>query len=76
MRNRHYTPQLPRSQVSLLYHLARARRQPMTRLVAEIVDDYLAAHGIRHVSDVGHAELGSTPPASAAPYDSQASRAA
>jgi hypothetical protein len=42
MRNRYYTPQLDRDLVTLLYHTAKARREPMTRLVSALVREGLA----------------------------------
>jgi hypothetical protein len=42
MRNRYYTPQLDRDLVTLLYHTARSRRAPMTRLASDLVRDGLA----------------------------------
>ena len=42
MRNRYYTPQLDRELVTLLYHTARSRRMPMTRLASALVREGLA----------------------------------
>jgi hypothetical protein len=42
MRNRYYTPQLDRDLVTLLYHTARSRRVPMTRLASALVREGLA----------------------------------
>lgn len=36
-----YSPKIPDRLIPVLYRLARARRQPMTTLVAEILDAYL-----------------------------------
>lgn len=38
-----YSPKIPDRLIPALYWLARSRSQPMTRLVAEIVEAYLAA---------------------------------
>jgi len=38
-----YSPKIPEHLIPPLYWLARSRSQPMTRLVAEIVEAYLAA---------------------------------
>ncbi len=37
-----YSPKIAEPQVRVLYRLARARGVPMTRLVAEIIEAYLA----------------------------------
>jgi predicted transcriptional regulator len=37
-----YSPKIPERLIPRLYRLARARRQPMTTLVAEVLEDYLA----------------------------------
>lgn len=42
MRSRYYTPQLDRDLVTLLYHSARSRRVPMTRLASALVREGLA----------------------------------
>lgn len=42
MRSRYYTPQLDRDLVTLLYHTARSRRMPMTRLASALVREGLA----------------------------------
>ena len=39
-----YQPALRPDQVTALYYLKRQQRRPMTRLVREAVDLYLAAH--------------------------------
>ena len=39
-----YRPALRPDQVKALYYLKRQMRRPMTRLVREAVDQYLAAH--------------------------------
>ena len=39
-----YQPALRPDQVAALYYLRRQMRRPMTRLVREAVDQYLAAH--------------------------------
>ena len=41
-----YSPKIPEHLIPALYRLARSRRQPMTRLVAEIVQAYLADQDI------------------------------
>lgn len=40
-RNRHYSPEIDRFLVSCLYHEARERRMPMTRLVDELLRNAL-----------------------------------
>src|SRR5262249_24046558 len=37
-----YSPKIPVRLIPGLYHVARARRMPMTRLVAEVLETYLA----------------------------------
>jgi hypothetical protein len=37
-----YSPRIPERLIPVLYRLARARRQPMTALVAELLDGRLA----------------------------------
>lgn len=37
-----YSPKIPERLIPELFRLARARRQPMTMLVADILDAYLA----------------------------------
>jgi hypothetical protein len=44
-RTRYYTPQLDRDLVSSLYHTAKARRIPMTRLASSLVREGLARLG-------------------------------
>jgi len=39
-----YQPALRPDQVTALYYLKKQQRRPMTRLVREAVDQYLAAH--------------------------------
>jgi len=41
-----YSPKIPEHLIPPLYWLARSRSQPMTRLVAEIVEAYLAAQDV------------------------------
>jgi hypothetical protein len=41
VRHTHYSPALPRDHVRRLYFAAKARRIPMTRLVAQLVDEGL-----------------------------------
>lgn len=36
-----YSPKIPERLIHPLYQMAQARRQPMTRVVAEILDAYL-----------------------------------
>lgn len=38
-----YSPKIPERLIPPLYQMARTRRQPMTRVVAEILDAYLAS---------------------------------
>ena len=40
-----YSPKIPERLIPALYRLARSRRQPMTRLVAEVLDAYLREEG-------------------------------
>jgi hypothetical protein len=40
-----YSPKIPERLIPPLYQLAKARRQPMTRMVAEILDAYLQSQG-------------------------------
>ena len=40
-RSRHYSPQLDRPLISALYHAAKARRIPMTRLASSLVREGL-----------------------------------
>ena len=42
MQKRFYTPQLDRDLVTLLYHTAKSRRMPMTRLASALVREGLA----------------------------------
>jgi len=44
-----YSPQLRREVVSRLYHLAKAERVPMTRLVDQLVNEALARCGLAHL---------------------------
>ena len=39
-----YQPALRPDQVTALYYLKRQRRRPMTKLIQEAVDQYLAVH--------------------------------
>jgi len=41
-----YSPKIPDHLIPPLYWLARSRSQPMTQLVAEIVEAYLAAQDV------------------------------
>ncbi len=41
-----YSPKIPEHLIPPLYWLARSRSQPMTRLIAEIVEAYLAAQDL------------------------------
>lgn len=41
-----YSPKIPDRFIPVLYRLARARRRPMTQLVAEAVECYLADQGV------------------------------
>jgi hypothetical protein len=38
---KHYSPQLSRALVSRLYHIAKAERMPMTKLVNRIIEQAL-----------------------------------
>jgi hypothetical protein len=40
-----YSPKIDERLIPPLYRLARSRRQPMTRLVAEVLEAYLADQG-------------------------------
>jgi hypothetical protein len=40
-----YSPKIPERLIPPLYQLAKARRQPMTRVVTEILDAYLQSQG-------------------------------
>ena len=46
-----YSPKIPERLIPALYHLARSRRQPMTALVAEILEAYLTAEGLEPQED-------------------------
>lgn len=41
-----YSPKIPERLIPPLYRLARARKEPMTRVVAEVLEDYLASQGL------------------------------
>lgn len=41
-----YSPKIPERLIPPLYRLARARNEPMTRVVAEVLEAYLASQGI------------------------------
>jgi hypothetical protein len=41
-----YSPKIPDRLIPALYRLARARGKPMTKIVAEALDAYLASHDI------------------------------
>jgi hypothetical protein len=41
-----YSPKIPDRFIPVLYRLGRAKGQPMTRLVAEAVEAYLASQGL------------------------------
>jgi len=40
-----YSPKIPERLIPPLYRMAQTRRQPMTRVVAEILDAYLEGQG-------------------------------
>jgi hypothetical protein len=40
-----YSPRLRRDQIKAMYYLKRFERRPMTKLVQEAIDRYLAPHG-------------------------------
>jgi len=50
-----YSPKIPERLIPPLYQMARTRRRPMTRIVAEILDAYLEGQGTS-TSDNRHAE--------------------
>jgi hypothetical protein len=41
-----YSPKIPERLIPVLYRLARARGKPMTTIVAEALDAYLASQGV------------------------------
>lgn len=41
-----YSPKIPERLIPPLYRLARSRGQPMTKIVAEALEAYLASQGI------------------------------
>jgi len=41
-----YSPKIPERLIPALYRLARARGKPMTAIVAEALDAYLASQGV------------------------------
>lgn len=45
-----YSPRIPEHLIPVLYRLARARQQPMTILVAEILDAYLSGLDSPHAA--------------------------
>ena len=47
-----YSPRIDERLIPVLYHLARARRTPMTALVAEAVQDYLARQDLSQLPRV------------------------
>lgn len=49
-----YSPKIPEHFIPALYRLARSRKRPMTQLVAEAVERYLANEG--HLEDVSGRE--------------------
>jgi hypothetical protein len=52
-----YSPKIPERLIPSLYHAARARGMPMTRLVAEVLETYLVGQG-RKAGDVAAAPTG------------------
>ena len=46
-----YSPKIPERLIPVLYRLAQARGKPMTRLVAEALDTYLAAQAASEEHD-------------------------
>jgi predicted transcriptional regulator len=44
-----YSPKIPERLIPALYRLARARGKPMTAIVAEALDDYLASEGVAQI---------------------------
>jgi hypothetical protein len=55
-----YSPKIPEHLIPALYHLAHSRQQPMTALVAEILEAYLTAEGVEPQHDDGG--IGSSAP--------------
>ncbi len=41
-----YSPKIPERLIPPLYRLARARNEPMTRVVAEVLEAYLVSQGV------------------------------
>lgn len=41
-----YSPKIPERFIPVLYHLARSQGRPMTHLVAEAIERYLAGEGV------------------------------
>ena len=61
----HYSPRISRFLVSALYHEARHRKMPMTRLTDELLHNQLAgSHGWNMAQETRIAENPSTCPAS------------
>ena len=58
---RYYTPRLDRDLVTLLYHAAKARHMPMTRLASELIRGALAHTEARGLREDGLAEEPSPP---------------
>ena len=66
-RPRHYSPQLSRFMVSVLYHEAKARKIPMTRLTDDLLRQSLTdSEGWRQVESLRVAESPSLAPPPAA----------
>ncbi len=57
----YYSPRLARDLISQLYHAARGRREPMTRLASTLVREGLAR--LAGSDDIESAVLRETPPA-------------
>jgi len=57
-RERHYSPQLSRFMVSVLYHEAKARKMPMTKLTDQLLRQSLSGSGSwrRHITPPLHHE--------------------
>ena len=65
-RPRHYSPQLSRFMVSVLYHEAKARKIPMTRLTDDLLRQSLTdSEGWRQVESLRVAESPSPAPPTA-----------
>lgn len=50
-----YSPKIPERLIPALYRLARARGKPMTKIVAEALDAYLASQSVVLIDQVDDA---------------------